>query len=424
MSGPAERMNARVARMTLLLAVALVIAGCSSSGGTTKSTPPVNSGSASASASATSTGSSLARPSRSGSDGSPGSPALVHQKLTHFRMTDVTFTGSEAWALGTADCLGGSGTCAAMEHSGDNGRTWQSASIPRSSVNLQGHCTDPCLVHVRFATAKVGYLFGARNFSSDNSEALFMTTDGGRSWQRQSGGAAALETLGGNVIRVIDQGGCPPGCAYRVQTAAVGSSAWRTVTLPGPYPLGDGAQLGRANGVAYLEAYGNPAGGGQTETAVLWTSTDNGTSWRNRGEPCPRVGGQEYDSDTLSVAPDGSASVVCRPRLQQGHQFTVTTTDGGRTFHAGSRTALGAESVTAFGAASSRVLLVGLGDTFRSTDDGRRFARLGANGGSSPGNPHYVGFASSTVGHAISSDRRTLWTTRDSGATWTAHKFT
>jgi photosystem II stability/assembly factor-like uncharacterized protein len=65
-------------------------------------------------------------------------------------------------------------------------------------------------------------------------------------------------------------------------------------------------------------------------------------------------------------------------------------------------------------------VLVSTDDLYLSGDGGRRFARLSANGGSSPGALVWLGLASATVGHGISIGRRTIWTTTDCGHSWWA----
>jgi hypothetical protein len=340
------------------------------------------------------------------------------------QVADLTFVGRQGWALGTVGCVQSSGRCTAIAHSTDNGRSWRSIVAPKVNVSVagldSGPCADPCVQFVRFATPSVGYLFGR-----GTTTALFMTTDGGSHWRRQPGGADALESLDGNVIRIDDNGGCPPGCTYRVRLASIGSPTWRTVSLPGGQGGGDSVQLVRTGSSAAIEVYGNPAGGGPAR-AVLFTSGNDGATWRRRGEPCPQAKRSatsplgEVDSSRLSSAPDGTIAVLCTTRGTTGPQFVVTSHDGGAHFVAGGRRALGAAEISAFAAASASTLLVSSDDTYRSTDGGRHFARLSANSGGSPGALGWLGFASASVGHAISVDRRTIWSTMDGGRTWTA----
>jgi photosystem II stability/assembly factor-like uncharacterized protein len=373
-----------------LLAGALLAAGCSSGlsghgaaaapGGSDASTPAPTPTTQASTPPASSTASGT------GSSG-PTEPG--------FLVGDVTFVGDLGWALGTTGCA--TGRCAALARSTDDGRSWSPMPAPPHGVH-----------HLRFATDQVGYAF------SDST--LFVTGDGGRTWTRQPGGADALETLDGNVLRVVDQGGCPPGCTYSVQIAAIGASSWQTVSLPGNQGGGAGVQLVRTGSVSAIEVYGNPAGGAPAQ-AVLFTSADDGASWTRRGEPCPQQQPSstnphgEVDSSLLTSAADGSLTVLCTPRDQTSWQFTTTSTDGGAHFRTGYRRALGSAGIASLGAASASVVVVSSDLMYRSADGGHRFAKVA-------GPVAWLGFASSTVGHAIAADRRTVWTTTDAGNSW------
>jgi photosystem II stability/assembly factor-like uncharacterized protein len=339
--------------------------------------------------------------------------------LTNFSVTDLSFVGAEdGWGLGTADCLNGGGTCAAMVRTSDGGKSWHSMPTPPANVPLLT-CAHPCIRNLRFATDAIGYAFGP--------SALFMTTDGGKTWHQQPGGADALETLDGNVIRVVTANGCtPPGCSYSVRTAPIGAATWHNVSLGG-YSGGTttGVSLSRTGHFAYLMVFGHPAGGAGIATSTLYVSDNDGSSWVNRGEPCPQTGGgaagKEVDSIAMTSAPDGSVTVVCTPRGTDTAQFTATSTDTGATFHPGALDALSSRPVSALGAASRSVLLVADGSLLRSTDGGRSFSR--PSSGQGPGDAMWFGFESDTVGRSISAGGRTIWMTRDAGQTWTAHTF-
>jgi photosystem II stability/assembly factor-like uncharacterized protein len=336
---------------------------------------------------------------------------------------DLTFVGRQGWALGTAACQ--SGRCPLLAHSSDNGLTWSRMPAPPIHVadlpRVGNPCREPCVAHIRFATDKVGYLYFGSEPGYARSDTWLMTTDGGTTWQREPGRADAIETLNGNVIRVVDAGGCPPGCRYALRTAAIGATTWHPIVLSGDQGQGDGVQLVRTGALSALETYGNPAGGGGRAQGTLFTSGDNGASWTRRGEPCPQnarsdrtsLARGEVDSAMITSAPDGSITVLCRPRDSAGWQFTSTSTDGGVTFHTGYRRALGGAPINALGASSARTILVSSDMTYRSTDAGRHFTRVA-------GPLAWLGFASSTVGHAISRDRHTVLTTTDAGRTWQA----
>jgi photosystem II stability/assembly factor-like uncharacterized protein len=346
-------------------------------------------------------------------------PTTTVPTLAGVHAVDLSFVGpDDGWALATADCLNGSGPgCIAMIYTRDGGSTWTSMKPPPANVSSQT-CTELCVRSIRFATPQIGYAFGPA--------ALFMTTDGGASWHREAGGADALETLDGNVIRVTESPPCsPPGCHYAVQTARIGTHAWTTVALPGGQPgMSTGVSLARTGKRAFLDVFGHPAGGASHATSAFFTSADDGASWTNRGEPCPQVGGaitSEVDSSAVASADDGSVTLLCTGRGDESPQFTITSTDGGNTFHPGATTGLGAAPVSALGSASAATLLVSSDSTYRSTDGGRTWRRTTANGAGAPAHATWIGFESTTTGRAT--DGRTVWTTHDAGQTWSAYAF-
>jgi photosystem II stability/assembly factor-like uncharacterized protein len=374
-------------------------------------TPPPTSAAVTSSAPASTAASSNPATSNAPTSSAPGTGRVPDG----FTVSDLTFVGSEeGWALGSAQCLNNSAKrCIALLWTTDGGQHWGSVKNPAANVSIAGKCDAPCIEHIRFADDKVGYAYG--------QNALFMTTDGGAHWTRQAGGADALETLSHNVIRVTDTGNCPPACSYEVWTAPVGGSEWQKAGLPGSVN-GDSVLLSRTGDAAYLLIRQNPAGGAGSEQSTLLASSDDGRSWQKRDTTCPQSSG-EIDANLMTTADDGSVTLLCTPRLGSGPQFTVTSTDGGSTFRPGRRQALGSFSAGALGAASNSVLLVSSDDTYRSSDGGQTWSRLGANSGSDPGQVSWIGFENGTVGRAISTDGRTVWTTTDAGSTWTGHTF-
>jgi photosystem II stability/assembly factor-like uncharacterized protein len=337
--------------------------------------------------------------------------------LLGVRVVDLTFAGTDdGWALASAHCVKGTGRCTALlrTHDGTHCRPMSGASFNVPGVR---QCAAPCVNDVRFANDQIGYAFGP--------SAFFMTTNGGASWQSQPGGAIALETLNGNVVRVTARGtGCPAWCHVQVETAGIGSSAWTAESLPQHVPnsIGNfGISFARGGSDVYLLSLGHPAGGASIATSTLYRSTDNGRSWGSLGEPCPRHHGA-VDSSALAAASAGRVAVVCTHRAPPQRSFVATSSDAGSTMTAqpgalpwplgGQVDQLAGDTSTVLAAGGSSGLAV-------SRDGGRSWQRVAAV----PGDVTFVGFESTQVGRVIAQNGRSIWTTRDSGRTWTPISF-
>ena len=338
-------------------------------------------------------------------------------QLSAFRADDLTFVGTNIWAMGSATCVKtGVGRCSALVHSTD-GVHWSMLSSTPFNVADVNNCTAPCAVHIRFATSKIGYIFGP--------SMLLMTTDAGRTWKTQPGGALALETLDGNVIKVSgsDGGQCAPGCTYTVQTAPVGSTTWTTVSLPGGY-AGDGVTLARSSHFAYLLDTANPAGGADNEQSTLFTSDNDGATWVRRGEVCGQTASSEVDSVGMTGGSDDSIIVTCQPRLASptARDWVTVSTNGGASFHRGSAT-LPADDPALVGAGTAQGICVQDGVLYCTHDGGDSFSKAHSGNGDTV-DATWLGFENQTDGRALqlggtASDPSTdLWTTHDGGATW------
>jgi photosystem II stability/assembly factor-like uncharacterized protein len=336
-----------------------------------------------------------------------------------FTVRDLSFVSlTEGWALGSHACTDVAVDCAtSLAHTTDGGRTW--SGLPTPPWANGGPVTD--IEHLRFATSQVGYAF--------SSTALYLTTDAGRSWQRQDGGAWGLEVANGIAVRVLGQGACAPGCNFRVERAAVGSSSWQPVSLPpGAFPAG--AELVRTGHVLALATYGHPAGGASNAHGALFISTDDGASWRLRTVcPSPATTDGEVDLTSLALAPDGTIAVLCAGRMAGHGGFVQTSTDNGASF-ATIGSGLGAFQPARVGAASSGVLFVQSDALYReAADTGHNWRRTGP--GQGPPSASFIGFQTPTTGrvvqagdpNAVDPGSQTIWTTTDSGLTWTKFTF-
>jgi photosystem II stability/assembly factor-like uncharacterized protein len=330
--------------------------------------------------------------------------------LRDVRILDLTFAGpDDGWALASAACLSGSGRCTALLRTTD-GTSWRGMPGAAFNVDGVGDCADPCVQHLRFANDRIGYAFGPA--------ALFLTTDGGASWHRQPGGADALETLNGDVIRLVsDHSGCPGPCNLRAETAAIGSSRWSTHRLGRAAVDAASVEFVRSGRFSVVMSSAGQAGA--LRGVSLYTSADDGRSWTQRPDPCRSVGaaaaGDPASALSLAAGGDGSVSLLCAPAGRSDVAVTVTSTDGGRHYTAGRLHDFGFAGALA--AASAEVLVVESDRPVRSTDGGRTWRRGDTRFGGD-GSWVFAGFQSTSVGRVVAPGGRTIWTTRDAGAGW------
>jgi len=330
-----------------------------------------------------------------------------------FRGYDLTWVSNDlGWALGSAPC--GNPPCTSILRTRDGGKSWVGIPAPRAFLTQADTCTSDCdqISHLRFANSLVGYAYGPNAF--------YLTTDGGASWHQQPGGYAyGLEVVAGSVFRVSAQAaGCAPGCDFRLQRSAIGGNSWQDVPLPAG-GRNAAAELAVSDRTMVLATYGNPAGGAEDETSVLFISTDAGANWHRVAEPCPRQLSNEVDTTGVTVAPDDSISLLCVLRGPNWEAGTVTSTDG--THFEQLRPAPASDGIGAV-SAHHLYLLGGVNGFYESTDSGQRAVPDGPPVG------YYIGFESTTVGRVIGSDhsgggREGTWTTTDAGKSWTYHPF-
>ena len=91
---------------------------------------------------------------------------------------DLTWVSDQrGWALAAVPCV--RGLCPRVAATGDGGRTWTALPVPPGIIEDESGAVScapvACVGQIRFAAAKVGYLFGP---------ALFQTDEGGRTWRR------------------------------------------------------------------------------------------------------------------------------------------------------------------------------------------------------------------------------------------------
>ncbi|HEX4660984.1 MAG TPA: hypothetical protein VH307_26635 [Streptosporangiaceae bacterium] len=372
-------------------------------------------------------------PSRPGLRSQPVPPAAARHTarapapvpLAGSFLMDLTWVGDQrGWALAAAPCS--RGLCPRVAATRDGGRTWTALPVPPGLSISEGSEVS----QIRFVSTRVGYLFGP---------ALYQTEDGGRTWRRvPSRPVEALEPSAGTVIRVVyDHGGCPGPCTRTVQETTAGSAAWHTLLhIPWPSAYGgvDGRVVRQGTSVIYLPLYGNLARG--YAPAVIFRSTDSGTSWRRLTDPCGRIGQARYDAAGLAAAQRGFLAVGCLPVNGTGFAFVRTSTDYGSSWSPPRPVPGGTRySLSLIAAASPGRLVVATGAVGGSGPFPYRLA-VSADGGVSwstaitgtmqinpqaPGTT-FLGFEDARVGRWIS-DAQHIWTTRDGGLHWLRQAF-
>jgi photosystem II stability/assembly factor-like uncharacterized protein len=318
----------------------------------------------------------------------------------------------------------------------DGGVTWQALPTPPVAfyaiAAAQGDCEqgNPCVSHIRFATSKIGYLFGP---------GLFMTVDGGESWQEvTSPPVETLEAADGNVFRVVyDHGGCPGPCNRTVEEAPAGSNAWRTLLqIPGLLQIPVGALdtatlILQGSQTIYLPIYGNPAGGEPYTT--LFRSLDGGQTWQQLADPCVSTSILGDSATGFAAAPGGYLAALCFSITEPATLAVFTSNDAGTTW--GPRLPVPG-SVGLIAIPSPSTLVVGSPPTSGegpvtstlsvSTDGGVDWSTAATdqvNLSEAPlGGSLWLGFEDATTGRWVGDDQ-TIWITTDGGTDWTARPF-
>lgn len=340
-------------------------------------------------------------------------PALQPNLADTFLQDLSWVSPTQGWALAAQPC--GTGRCVLLAYTTDGGSEWQVLPNP------------PTLGALRFATPTVGYLYGP---------SLFMTTDGGHSWQAQGGlQVETLAVIDGAVYRVAYDGtGCPGPCQPTLQKASIGSSIWRTLIGQPATPGRSGsAQIVGSGSTLLLATYGSQAGPVSAQ-AILYRSTDGGGSWQQMPDPCSGQGptGMEEDLIDLAGAPGGFFAGLCSPHAGSG-SFVVTSRDDGSSWQkAGPLPAQGLSQLAAATATTLAVSTQGISygsgpsvsQLFISTDAGQHWilAKSDAQQVTSLGVPGWLGFETAQVGRWIG-DPHSIWTTNDGGDHWAQSPF-
>jgi hypothetical protein len=386
---------------------------------------------------------SAERASRSGGPTSAGAGAIStiatsstpSGSLSGSYLVDLTWVSdATGWALSAAPC--GKALCARISRTQDGGRSW--TQLPAPPAHLSGssaatYCAvSPCVDHLRFATARIGYLFGP---------SLLITRDGGETWTAvASPPVESLEPGPGAVVRLVyDHDGCPGPCNRMVEAAAAGSDDWRVLVANLTAPSdADRAQIIRAGaGVIYVPIYGNLAAGAGTQQAVIYRSLDDGLSWTQLSDPCGGTGAALRDAISIAAGSGGFLAALCTTRVISTYGYSVVSSlDYGVSWGARRPVPVTpAFSPDLIAASGPNAMVItnspaaGSGEyTYQlvlSTDRGRIWATVASDARQlDPNAPYatYLAFQGPLVGSWVGYPHA-IWTTTDGGRLWTRRRF-
>jgi photosystem II stability/assembly factor-like uncharacterized protein len=345
-------------------------------------------------------------------------PSVVGPGAQAFVAADVSYLrDGHGWAIGSVGC--GTRRCVAVLGTSDRGRTWTRLASPGARLGPGGSTSCPgCVSSIRFADDVHGYAYG---------DAFYATDDGGRTWQRQPAPpVVAVATSGRSVIRVVHPADedCSA-CTFTVQTGTVGSTRWSNAMAPALQ--GIAAQVITSGRDVYVGVYRNVAGGVEARSELL-VSTDNGTTWRQRDDPCgtqaDAAAQHERDTTRISAAPDGTVAVLCYDR-NTGNPSVRVSHDNAKTFSTAQQFPA-AVSVVDIAAASQGLVASGVQGrdavVLLATGTGgwRTVLRTPQPDGTVLGR---LAFTTAQQGSWTGPIGSTGWTTDDSGQTWQLTRY-
>jgi len=357
--------------------------------------------------------------------------APVPKSFTAVSMSNVG--GGNIFVLGHTECALGRGPCPALIGSTDNGRTWHQINISKGldGKDLRSPDRGPSLglmvANVRFANAKVGWVFGGD---------VQYTTDGGKTFRPYGhlGQVIDIETDGAQVlVTSADCLGDVPECGVRHVARANINDTGATTEVG---TLGTGGHLGDLQVIfdgkqPYVSPRWNSAPTSGFEPQRV---TDSGL------EPLGALGGacgNPSEQDVIATAdPAGGLFAFCAAAgggaagsigmavfksADQGKTWAQVTPVG-----PGALVLINSEYRSFAAAGAKDVLAVSSGND--ATHGSMQVSHDGGHSWTSPATPPpmptrgwaWVGAAGGSTFYAISGDEvPAYWQSDDSGETWT-----
>jgi hypothetical protein len=341
-------------------------------------------------------------------------PPSTASVIPQFSAADISFDAAgDGFAIASRGC--GALLCPGyLLRQAVGAQEWTRARSLTMPIGVDvASCIAPCVNEIRFATAKVGYLFGPN--------VLFTTVDGGRSWTRQSGSVADLQTSATAVVRVSSSV-CAPDCTYTVSAAEVGNAHWQAATLPDSHLTGRSVYLSVATDQTFFLGVDTADATG----GALFQSVDGGVTWTllRRGLCAASADGAALSD--VSANPAGTlVDYVCSTiSSHRGYQLTVAGTAG--PVDLGSvPAATGIGPRIAIGSTGTSLLCAGMLYVRSATTHEWKTVRVPRADGAATflGFPAGRATADEAPAMYLGPDGTALWTSLDDGTTWSSAGF-
>lgn len=261
---------------------------------------------------------------------SSGLPTIA----SNLNLTALSFvTPKDGYVLGSR-CHGSAPTCKTVVMATlDGGQTWK-ASAPPSAAAGDGPVTTTggpgvsAVTDITFANRLDGWAWGP---------SLYATTDAAASWRRIAtlGQVLALAVVGKQVWVV--EAGCTSqtrrgACPLVLQSAPIGGGAWTSTPGLPPVRATAATLVATSSEEAWLEVAGPSAGGGGSPL-ILYGTSDAGTTWKLREDPC-RFAVPGSGADPMAAVGVATVWLGCAGEPGAGSQAKAiyTSTDAGRTW--------------------------------------------------------------------------------------------
>jgi photosystem II stability/assembly factor-like uncharacterized protein len=239
-------------------------------------------------------------------------------------ISDISFVDpQQGWLIGAlcsaSDCS------VTVRKTDDGGVTWLPIPPPRTGFTISDGPDASHNVHrLRFAGPQVGWAF---------DPGLFVTLDGGHSWQDASPDqpVVALVLSGESVWRV--SGSCidNSNCSFQIDAFNQGDKNWQRLASQ-PSILGPELQLVRSGlKDAWILSWGEQnITGNEPYRSSLLATHDGGWTWQVLASPCENAPVE----DRLAAADSRHLWALCGglPGAGQQMKYLVISTDGGKTW--------------------------------------------------------------------------------------------